>query len=107
MKQKRSERDHVALRPAAEAEEVPVDLHAGIMIVMERTEDLSILVDLKSVTLGSVPGADPVFDLTVYAEGDHLLILFLVHGRISVSGSPHPAGPSNAVKRSGRKLHYL
>ena len=70
-------------------------------------EDLSVFVDLKSVAFGSFSGADPVFDLTVNAEGDHLLILFLVHGRISVSGSPHPAGPSNAVKRSGRKFHCL
>ena len=49
------------------------------MIVMKRSERLSVPVDLQSVAFRCFPGADPVFDLVEYAEGDNLLFFILSH----------------------------
>lgn len=73
IKKLRGEINHVAFFLTAETDEILIDLHARIPVIMKRTAGHAGTVHFDAVTLCSLAGADLFFDLGVNSQISHLL----------------------------------
>ena len=65
--------DHVAFLLTPEADEILIDLHARIPVVMKRTAGHAGAVHFDTVSLSSLAGADLFLDLGIDPQKYHLL----------------------------------